>query len=43
VLGYPGFYDGDGRPGPGTVSATLRVNGTDLGTSAPIAVPVVRP
>jgi RNA polymerase sigma factor (sigma-70 family) len=43
VLGYPGFYDGDGRPEPGTVSATLRVNGTDLGTSAPIAVPVVRP
>jgi hypothetical protein len=43
VLGYPGFHDGDGRPEPGTITATLNVNGTDLGTSTPIAVPVVGP
>jgi RNA polymerase sigma factor (sigma-70 family) len=43
VLGYPGFFNGNGTPEPGTVTATLTVNGRVLGTSAPLPVPVVEP
>jgi hypothetical protein len=43
VLGYPGFFNGNGRPEPGTVTATLAVNGADLGSSAPLPVPGARP
>jgi hypothetical protein len=40
VLGAPAF-ERNGRPG--TITATLAVNGTDIGTSGPLPVPPVAP